>query len=242
MSQYEPTGREIAIRKALGFSDRPNSSVEDRTSERQRQRHDRELAERIDSDLAIPFRNEEDELAIIDEWQSARTKSLKRAVIGAGVFIFAIGLGGVTIDGAQPFGFEISEGRGVHIGFFFLILLLFNLAVFEMSRSIDVLKRAKRVKDIEVKIPKARARYEQLKQILSEHGVTFMKGFEPIITAPLISNINSKFDNMDRLESLLFPATKREGVLASIDICATRVIYVSSTMMLILMLFSMRAF
>ena len=161
------------IRAFLREFDIPDPTTTDRKVKDQ----GRDALRKLRSQLELPSKLNETAFDLIEDWQSARTKGLKRFLLGVGFVLVGAGVVGADISELHILGLQAGDGRPVAFLWYLGTIAFATHCAFEGSRYVDFRRRKARLKLIEGRLQPALAKQRAVYTLAVQHGVDPKKAF-----------------------------------------------------------------
>lgn len=207
--------------KEFGIPDDP-SQEGNRNQAQQQQGAIRKTFEDYSKRLRVGNEFDERSIDLIEDWQSTRTKSVKRFIFGMAFILVGALLVEADFSQISIFGLQPTGARGTWLVWYFIIIILSLEIIFELSYSVDNGRRQKRCKDIENKIPNALRAYLELSIRLKNHNVSFRELTKAIGLPAGSSDLEKRYRLIQKYSDTLHRHHKTDMWLRYIDVLSVR--------------------
>lgn len=126
----------------------------------------------VSKGLALGPERHQEVVGLLDDWQSSRTKTLRRSVLSLGIVLTGAGLGGADLGALSPLGLAETEEYGARIAWYLGALIMGGLFAFEVSLHIDKTRRLASAAGIHEDLKTAQETYNQVQQVIASQGVS----------------------------------------------------------------------
>ncbi|WP_139150670.1 hypothetical protein [Halofilum ochraceum] len=151
-----------ALLQALGGEAREGQKVRDAIGK---------AVQNYTSRLNVGRKFSEESLNLVNEWQSARTKSIKRFILGYSFLLIGAGIIRGDLEDLSVLGLQPVGNSSVLVALYLGIIIAVAYTIFESSVHVDKCARDERCRQYESRIPDAVAAYKELQAAAKSQGI-----------------------------------------------------------------------